>query len=367
MNAPIQTTPAAIAFETRVRHYNDILCGLFKASRYNRPAHFFEFACALLRVAGHEGPGWDPWVESQALLADLRSLMKLAHSTDTLADPDRTEMRLALLSYCHIMEVDLTYTLIANLLRVSLGKRYDFSPFADLYRVSNKKKPGIMQKVIPPTPGPKIKRIQELAESAKMSEIGKALGEIHDPIIRNAVYHSDYALYGEALHLFNNFRLSPKKRYYDREVEYAELVELIDNAFAFSTALFGLYDACRRGSFKDFKDAFIPLDVSYKALLEFLFDAEDVMIGFRVYWPNGTQSTYSRTKHGTVAVNIMFGPERTIEFQVNLYASKPGSFSPLVEHDAQPVYSPRPGTGICPHWPDDLRSYRIVADGSISV
>jgi hypothetical protein len=195
-----------------------------------------------------------------------------------------------------------------------------------------------------------------------LPEIGKALTEIYDPIIRNAVYHSDYALYGDALHLFSDYRLSEKKHYYTREVEYGELEELINNAFAFYAALFGLYDSCRRYSFLDFKNAFVPYDVRYKAMMEFLFDDDDVLIGFRVYWPNGTQSIYSRTKDGTKSTNIMFNADRSINFQVNLYASKPGTFSPLVEHDAQPVYSPRPGTEICPYWPDDLRVYKIPSD-----
>lgn len=39
-----------------------------------------------------------------------------------------------------------------------------------------------------------------------MPEIGKALAEIYDPIIRNAVYHSNYALHGDAFHLFHDFR-----------------------------------------------------------------------------------------------------------------------------------------------------------------
>jgi hypothetical protein len=102
--------------------------------------------------------------------------------------------------------------------------------------------------------------------------------------------------------------------------------------------------------------------------MELLVDEEDILIGFAGYLPNGTRSEYSRRKDGaTVAMNIMFNPDRSINFQVNLYASKPGRFSPLVEHDAQPVYSPRPGTNICPHWPDDLRVYKIAADGSVSV
>jgi hypothetical protein len=71
---------------------------------------------------------------------------------------------------------------------------------------TGKKKPGMMLKTKPPSPGKKIKRVQQLAEAAQMPEIGKALAEIYDPIIRNAVYHSNYALHGDAFHLFHDFR-----------------------------------------------------------------------------------------------------------------------------------------------------------------
>jgi hypothetical protein len=81
-----------------------------------------------------------------------------------------------------------------------------------------------------------------------------------------------------------------------------------------------------------------------------------------VYWPNGSHSEYSRTKDGCVGLNIVFNPDRSINFMVGLYASKPGSFSPLVERDAQPNYPAPPGTEIRPYWPKELAAYKLPGE-----
>ncbi len=318
----------------------------------------FELVCALVRSGGVQGPGWDPWYESQAVIDDLQNLAGLELPAERFPDAERTRVRLALLSYCHVTEMDLSYVILANLLRLRLGQKYDINPFADLAKLVGKKKAGFLQKMKPPSPRQKINRITELAEQAKMPKIGEALAEIYDNIIRNAVYHSDYVLHERNMHLLKDHHFSKKKLHCTQVVEFDELDELITNAFAFYTALFSLYERCRR-SFTDFKHAFMPYDVHYKGVMEFVFDGEDRLIGFRVYWPNESYSEYSRTKDGCVGRNIVFNPDRSINFMVGLYASRPGTFSPLVEHDAQPNYPPRPGTEMRPYWPKKLAVYKL--------
>ena len=269
-------------FKIRIRHYADILNDLFNPTPHMDVVRLFEFVCVLVRAGGIQGPGWDPWLESQAVMEDLKALMASAHKAENISDPERTEMRLALLSYCHITEVDLSYFLIANLLRLRLGKKYCMEPFSDLVRPIKKK--GIVVGHKPPSPLQKIKKIVELSEQVKMPQIGEALTEIYDSIIRNAVYHSDYILHGQAMHLRSASRLSKKHGYYTPAVEFEDLTALINNAFAFYSALFSLYNRCRK-SFTDFKGRILPYDQHYKGLLEFLFSAEDVLVGFRVYWP----------------------------------------------------------------------------------
>ena len=63
----------------------------------------------------------------------------------------------------------------------------------------------------------------------------------------------------------------------------------------------------------------IPFDLHYKALIEYLFE-EDVIVGFRVYWPNGNQSQCTNRKDGSYALNIYWDPDGSVNFQVGLYA-----------------------------------------------
>jgi len=261
-------------FNNRVRHYAEILNDLFDPNPFMNSERLFEFVCALVRSGGIQGPGWDPWYESQAVIDDLHNFATLELPPDKFPDAERTRVRLALLSYCHVTEMDLPYLILANLLGLRLGKKYDINPFADLAKPIGKKQ-GFLQKVKPPAPGQKIKRIRELAEKAKMPNIGEALNEIYDGIIRNAVYHSDYVLHERNMHLLKGHRFS--KGHGSQVVNFDELSELITDSFAFYTALFSLYERCRC-SFVDFKNVFIPYDLHYKGLMELVFDIEERLV-----------------------------------------------------------------------------------------
>jgi hypothetical protein len=61
-----------------------------------------------------------------------------------------------------------------------------------------------------------------------------------------------------------------------------------------------------------------------------MFDGDGTLIGFRVYWPNGTTGEYARTKDACSAINISFDPDGSVNFMVGPYAPNRGSFSPLV-------------------------------------
>jgi hypothetical protein len=155
----------------------------------------------------------------------------------------------------------------------------------------------------------------------------------------------------------SDFRYSKKEHCNTQTVPFEELLELINGAFAFYSALLVLYKRALT-LVKDFKNAFLPFDSHYKGLLELVFEA-DSLIGFRAYWPNGMLSEYTRTSTGCTAQNISFNPDGSINFFVGLYASKRGAFSPLVEQDAEPIYAARPGTDIHPYWPAVLKTYKL--------
>jgi len=346
------------AFNIRVRHYADILNLLFDFQPHQEIHRFFEFVCTLVRSSGIQDADWDPWHESQATLSDLTSLASLELPQERFPDATRTRMRLSLLSYSHITEMDLPYSLIANLLRLRIGKKYDMDPFRDLGRPVPKKKRHLFGKIIPPSPGAKILRIKQLSGQAHLPEVGSAVESIYDNEIRNAVYHSDYTLTDREFRIVAGTRLSRKRNCFTPVVEIDELNELFVNAFAFYSALFALYERCRK-SFGDFKNAFLPYDGHYKGVLQLLFDEEDRLMGYRVYWPNQTVGEYRRGRSGCGGSNFTFDPDGSINFFVGLYASNPGAFSPLVESNAEPSYALVPGTTLRPHWPEDLRPYKL--------
>ena len=318
----------------------------------------FEFVSALVRAAGLQGPDWDPWYESQDTLDDLGNLSTIELPPALFPNPARTRVRLSLLSYCHLTEMDLPYSLVANLLRLRLGKKYDITPFRDLYRPIGRKNSGPFQKMMPPSPGAKIRRIAKLAEEAHIPEVARAFESVYDRIIRNAVYHPDYTLSNGEFRLLSDFRPSKKRRHSSQVVEWDELSDLFTNTFAFYTALFILYERCRK-SFGDFRGAFIPYDGHYKGVLQLLFDEEERLSGFRVYWPNRTVGEYNRARHGSSSINMRFDPDGSINFMVGMYASKPGIFSPLVEQGKEPAYAEVPGTSVQPHWPENLKVYKL--------
>lgn len=348
------------SFRKLVRHYADILNPLFDATLHPDHDWLFEFVRVLVRESGMQDAGWDAFQESRDVLEDLSNLAQLQFQSEDFPDRERTKVRLWLLSYCHLTEMDFPYTLIANLLRMKLKLKYQMNPFADLFVPIKRKK--IVVALKPPSPTAKIRRIGELAAAADMLSITRAVAEIYDNVIRNSVYHSDYALHEGQMRLMSDTRRSKKHSHLSPVVDFDELEELFTNDFTFYSALFQLYERCRGVLFKDFKDAFMPFDSQYKGLMEFVFDAADRLCGYRTYWPNGSYSEYTRTERGCTALNLCWKGHE-VDFMVGLYASDPGTFSPLVERGAEPIYAVRPGTEVRPYWPDDLKCYKLPPTG----
>lgn len=82
------------------------------------------YFASLLRIVGMEDGGWDPHLESRALLEDLNSIFQLKLPVESFPDPGSTTWRIGLLFYSHIVEMDAPYEVLANLLRFRLGNRY---------------------------------------------------------------------------------------------------------------------------------------------------------------------------------------------------------------------------------------------------
>lgn len=142
----------------------------------------FEFACTLLRVRGLEDFGWDPFVETHQLVADLLAL---------IAAPlvPHTQVRLSLLLYSHLTEVDAVYEILANLTRVITGSRYVMDPFLDSYPRNRKGEAQFLS-----TSG-RVRALKEMLSTAGHPELAEAIDWFFDASVRNAFAHADYTLH----------------------------------------------------------------------------------------------------------------------------------------------------------------------------
>lgn len=302
------------------------------------------YFASLLRVLGMEDKGWDPNFESRNILDDLNRLMKIELPKEKFPDNERTIWRLGLVLYAHIVEMDAPYEVITNLLRFQVGKGYSPNPYFDLLDEKEKKsfsKRGIRT-------GRKIEIIKALSKEAGLG-IGDVYDEFYNSRLRNAIQHSDFILTDDdfrsrsGISGMKGFRLS-----------YEELDALITKAKAFIAAFFQI-EMIARQVWGLRKSTAIPYDGHYKGLMEVLVDDQDLLCGFAVHWPNNSQSAYRRTEQGVDMVNCMIDLKNaTINLYVDLYARNPGSFSPLVERDAEPIYTPLDKSDTRPTWPSTV-------------
>ncbi len=144
-------------------------------------------------------------------MEDLKRLWSLDLS-QTFFRTTHTRLRLYLICYCHMTEMDFPCELMANLPRLRLGMKYCISPFAHLYPSpkKNSKTPRFLQNKRPPSPESKIREIEKLSDKAGLPEVGRALHGVYDGTIRNAVFPSDYVLHGDSMRLLSAYRNSKR-------------------------------------------------------------------------------------------------------------------------------------------------------------
>ena len=302
------------------------------------------YFASLLRVFGAEDSGWDSFVESRAILEDLNSFFKISLPEERFSNPNATHWRIGLLLYSHVVEMGAPYEVLTNLLRFRLGKGYNPNAFFDFLKEKEKKSFANRDLLTPR----KVQIIKMLSVEAGLPDIGAIFDDFYDNKLRNAIGHSDFILADSDFRCRGN--LSGTKAF---RIPYEKLDEIICAAKAFIAAFFQV-ELSARQFWGTYKHRAIPYDAHYKGLMEVLVDAQDIMCGFRVHWPNGYDSTYRRTENGTEMINCYFEPNcNTISLLVGLYAQKASEFSPLVERDAEPVYSCLEGCDVVPTWPTD--------------
>jgi hypothetical protein len=292
---------------------------------------------SLLRICGMEDKGWDPYLESRNMLNDLNGILQTDLPEDKFPDAGLTKWRIALIFYSHIVEMDAPYEVLMNLLRFKLQKNYSPNPFFEFLNDKQKKNfRGLY-------PKQKIELIEQLTNQAGL-EVRVIFDDFYNGKLRNAISHSDYILTEDEFRCrsgtgaMNAFSISLEN-----------LNQTINKAQAFLSAFFELEFAARK-FWGRYKNKAIPYDAHYKGLMEVLVDKDDNLCGFKVHWPNNSESYYKRTENGCDMTNCMLGKNLKVELFVSLYARNPGHFSPLVEHDQEPAYT-KMASGETPSWP----------------
>ena len=298
------------------------------------------YFASLLRIVGMEDKGWDPYEESRAILDDINALMQTNLDEKKFRDKNLTMWRLGLLFYNHIVEMDAPYEVLANLLRFRLGKGYSPNPFLDFLTKDQKsrfKKVGLF-------PKQKIDIIKQLDAEAKVG-VSAIFDEFYRGDLRNAISHSDFIFTDDGFRCRNGNWTRPFK------IGFEELNDLITKAKVFIGTFFGLEREARR-HWGSYAGKGMPYDPVYKGIMEILVDGDGLMNGFKVHWPNASESLYRRDKKGIDMANCMLDLKNAnISLYVDLYARMPGKFSPLVEASAAPTYTRLEGSSTDLVWP----------------
>jgi hypothetical protein len=278
-------------------------------------------------------------MESRAVIDDLYTIMQMDDFLGTrFRNRDLTKWRIGLLFYSHIVEMSAPYEVLTNLLRFRLGRGYSPNPYYDFLSGQDRKRfkhGGIY-------PKQKIAIIKKLSEEAGL-KIGDVFDEFYSNDFRNAIAHSDFIFTDEG------FRCRSGNWTRSFQLTYEQVDDLLTKAKVFIGTFFGLEREARR-VWGEHAGKGIAYDQHHKGIMEVLADAEGLMNGFKVHWPNNSESTYRRTDDGIEMTNCTLDLKNaTLSLFVDRYAISPGSFSPLVEDGREPAYT-RLATGEPPTW-----------------
>ena len=275
--------------------FDNLWQGAFKA----RP---FDAICTLLRVAGLEDAGWDPFEESQEAMKDYNWHLKA--KSDELSD--KSQWRVGLLMYCQACEMSAVHATFANLLRIHLGQPYHLNPLGSLGRADKKR----MFKWYPPSAKVKWHKLREMAQSANKSDLVRLIDNVYNDTVRNAFSHSDYII-SETEFRWTEGGLPG-------QFPLQDLNNLIANAFSF----FGPFIGVRERWLK--LAAEMPRYHRWPnfEVLE-LLKSDGNLNGFRVHFSNGVSARFQRSPDGVDLNNVAIQKDGTINFFVGpLYELK---------------------------------------------
>ena len=257
----------------------------------------FDAVCTLLRVAGLQDAGWDPFEESQAAFKDYNWHLE-AKSPDL---SDKSQWRIGLLMYCQTCEMSAVHQMLANLLRILVDQPYHMNPLGSLGRADKKR----MFKWYPPSAKVKWHKIIEMANAAKRADLVRLVENMYDDRVRNAFSHSDYVITADA------FRWTEGGL--GGHLPLENLNNLIANAFSFGGVFMGIRDRWLGLT------ATIPRYHRWPNFEVFeLLKSGGKLDGFRVHFSNGTSARFQRSPDGVDLMNVVIQTDGTINFMVGL-------------------------------------------------
>lgn len=195
-----------------------------------KQADEFEYVSTLMRIRGIESAGWDTLEETSALFDDLTGLMDAPLG-------EATKIRLALLLYSHLTEVDALYLILINMVQVIGGRRYSFDPFSHLYRPRGRAR--ISQ--IPPSGKSKMAFVVETAEAAGETGLVQIMKSFFNDGVRNAFFHSDYIIYQDEFRSRDGHFLQPDGVTTSSAMKLAQLESVINNGILFYQAFMNVF------------------------------------------------------------------------------------------------------------------------------
>lgn len=257
---------------------------------------------AILEVDSIYNGHWNPTEELFRFFDDFNHLLHDAHRNKNY--PLR-KYRLALLMYCHILEMSFPQKLLMNLLRIINNDRYIIDPFSH----SNRKPPSLTWK---------INEITKLSHELNEIDLPNFIEEFYNDDFRNSFYHSDYCLTMEDYRYRTKLELKGLGSANTRhtlhpliDIPMTDLSVLITKCFAFFEALFH--------SFKYIKKQLANIAKFHKLpeyeVLE-LLSKDKELNGFNIHFSNGTKATFIREPESVTAINILFEQDGTVNFMV---------------------------------------------------
>jgi hypothetical protein len=150
-------------------------------------------------------------------------------------------MRIKIMIYCHIMEADLPFVILWNLLRMLDGQQCQ----AEFVMINKKG-----EKVICEYPGQKIAEIQKLSARLKL-RIGESFKKFWERDIRNAFSHSQYFLSDNTFTITTGLLQIPRQSEKKRAVySYQDINKLYARAINFFYTFINTYK-CYVRPYKD--------------------------------------------------------------------------------------------------------------------